>query len=672
MKNKKNTKIIISIIIAITIIISTVTLIINYSKDDTSLSIIEKKWITNNINNVVDVNVYNDIPVYGYNGSGIIFDFLDNFSKEYNINFNKISYYTTDEPKYSNIAFKVLNNEENLTDDDILIYKDNYVVLSQDVNIVNNLDDLKEINIGMLADEEETINNYFNDYTKIKSYNTIEELIISLKNKEINYIIVPNMMYMDKILSNKLNIVYHISDLNKKYILSIKDNTIYNIMKKYYNKYLETNYQDDYSKEYLNIYFSSTKTDQISQKNYNGLVYKYGYVINMPYENYSDSNFVGTISNYLSEFEKIANVEIEVIRYDNIDDLKNALVSKEVDFALTNFDYSNINMENVTTLPFADEDYVILSKKNININSIKGLKDYEIYLVGSSNLYTLCNKNGIKSKIFPNTDDLIRNIDDNSIILIDKSTYYYYKKEKLSNYKIIYEDTIENNYKFIINKEYQTFYQLFNYYINSSDYNNIKFKYNTDIALEKDYTNIKAVILVITIIIILIVISLMINRRKDITNNISKEDKLKYIDPMTSLKNRNYLNHSIYKWDDNVIFPQSVIMLDINKLKEINDRLGREAGDEIIKKVASILINNQLENTDIIRSGGDEFLIYMVGYDEKKVAEYAKKISKLTKEISHSEGIEIGYSMILDEVKTVDDAINESILMMTKNKSKNK
>ena len=672
MKNKKNTKIIISIIIAITIIISTVTLIINYSKDDTSLSIIEKKWITNNINNVVDVNVYNDIPVYGYNGSGIIFDFLDNFSKEYNINFNKISYYTTDEPKYSNIAFKVLNNEENLTDDDILIYKDNYVVLSQDVNIVNNLDDLKEINIGMLADEEETINNYFNDYTKIKSYNTIEELIISLKNKEINYIIVPNMMYMDKILSNKLNIVYHISDLNKKYILSIKDNTIYNIMKKYYNKYLETNYQDDYSKEYLNIYFSSTKTDQISQKNYNGLVYKYGYVINMPYENYSDSNFVGTISNYLSEFEKIANVEIEVIRYDNIDDLKNALVSKEVDFALTNFDYSNINMENVTTLPFADEDYVILSKKNININSIKGLKDYEIYLVGSSNLYTLCNKNGIKSKIFPNTDDLIRNIDDNSIILIDKSTYYYYKKEKLSNYKIIYEDTIENNYKFIINKEYQTIYQLFNYYINSSDYNNIKFKYNTDIALEKDYTNIKAVILVITIIIILIVISLMINRRKDITNNISKEDKLKYIDPMTSLKNRNYLNHSIYKWDDNVIFPQSVIMLDINKLKEINDRLGREAGDEIIKKVASILINNQLENTDIIRSGGDEFLIYMVGYDEKKVAEYAKKISKLTKEISHSEGIEIGYSMILDEVKTVDDAINESILMMTKNKSKNK
>ena len=141
---------------------------------------------------------------------------------------------------------------------------------------------------------------------------------------------------------------------------------------------------------------------------------------------------------------------------------------------------------------------------------------------------------------------------------------------------------------------------------------------------------------------------------------------------MTSLKNRSYLNLNIYNWDDNVIFPQSVIVLDINKIKEINDKYGREVGDEIIKKVASVLINNQLENTDIIRSGGDEFLIYMIGYEEKKVAEYTKNLLKLMKDIPNSLGVEAGYSMILDEVKTVDDAINEAIIMMTKNKEKRK
>ena len=163
----------------------------------------------------------------------------------------------------------------------------------------------------------------------------------------------------------------------------------------------------------------------------------------------------------------------------------------------------------------------------------------------------------------------------------------------------------------------------------------------------------------------------MFMNRKSVTNTvISKDEKLKYIDPMTSLKNRNYLNLNIYKWDDNVIFPQSVVVLDINKLREINDTFGRETGDELIKRVASVLINNQLENTDIIRSGGDEFLIYMVGYEEKKVVEYTKNLVKDMKDIPDSLGIEIGYSMILDEVKTVDDAINEAITMMTKTKEK--
>ena len=42
------------------------------------------------------------------------------------------------------------------------------------------------------------------------------------------------------------------------------------------------------------------------------------------------------------------------------------------------------------------------------------------------------------------------------------------------------------------------------------------------------------------------------------------------------------------------------------------------------------------------------------------------------KEIPNCLGVEVGYSMILDEVKTVDDAINEAIAMMTKSKEKRK
>ena len=151
---------------------------------------------------------------------------------------------------------------------------------------------------------------------------------------------------------------------------------------------------------------------------------------------------------------------------------------------------------------------------------------------------------------------------------------------------------------------------------------------------------------------------------------IPKEDKLKFIDVMTSLKNRNYLNYNIKTWEDNVIYPQSIVIIDLNNIKYINDNYGHTEGDEVIKKAASILINNQQENTDIVRTDGNEFLIYMVGYDEKQVIEFTRKLSKDLKELPHGFGATLGYSMIMDNVKTIDDAINEATLSMRQAKEK--
>ena len=104
--------------------------------------------------------------------------------------------------------------------------------------------------------------------------------------------------------------------------------------------------------------------------------------------------------------------------------------------------------------------------------------------------------------------------------------------------------------------------------------------------------------------------------------------------------------------------------------KYINDNKGHEEGDTVIKKAASILIVNQDANTDIIRTDGTEFLIYMVGYSEKDVVAYTRKIYKELKELPYGFGATIGYSMIMDDVKTVDDAINEATIDM-RNKKEN-
>ena len=121
-------------------------------------------------------------------------------------------------------------------------------------------------------------------------------------------------------------------------------------------------------------------------------------------------------------------------------------------------------------------------------------------------------------------------------------------------------------------------------------------------------------------------------------------------------------------WNKSEKYPQAVVMIDLNNVKYVNDNYGHEAGDNLIVSAASTLVNTQLENSEIIRTDGNEFLIYLVGYSEKQIEIYTKKLTKEFKELPYGYGATIGYSMIMDDVKTVDDAINEATIDMRKKK----
>jgi len=136
---------------------------------------------------------------------------------------------------------------------------------------------------------------------------------------------------------------------------------------------------------------------------------------------------------------------------------------------------------------------------------------------------------------------------------------------------------------------------------------------------------------------------------------------MKYIDQLTSLKNRNYLNENIANWNKNTIYPQATIIIDLNQVRNINDTLGYEQGDAQIKAAANVLIKTQLDNTDIMRTDGNEYLIYLVGYQEKQVVSYIRKLYKEFKNLPYEHGAAIGYSMITNDMKTIEDSINESV-----------
>ena len=133
MKNKKINKIITFSIIGIILFISMLIFILNYTKDDSSFSILEKKWINDYKDKVVDVSLFNDVPIYGQNGKGIVFDILERFTKDYEVEFNKIPYFAdTSTASNTQTSFKVLNNKDILTDKHILLYQDKVVKYESD------------------------------------------------------------------------------------------------------------------------------------------------------------------------------------------------------------------------------------------------------------------------------------------------------------------------------------------------------------------------------------------------------------------------------------------------------------------------------------------------------------------------------------------------------------
>ena len=677
-KNNKTNKIVILSIIGLLLLVCVVIFILNYTKDSSSFSLLEKNWINNHKSNVIDVSVYNDVPVYGQDGEGMIFSYLEEFTNSYGIEFNKVSYLVGGSTNMRDVSFRILNYNEELGENDILLYTDKYVLIGKNDDNINGISSLRDKAIGVLEEDTSNVRYYLNEAVGVKYTfcKDTQEMIDLLNQGEISYGVVPNNLYLDDIIENDLSVVFHLDELYKKYVLTVNnDKTLKSIMNKFTMIYQKDFEEEKYKTYFLDAFFKFSKISEAERMNYNASNYVYGYVANMPYENMINKEFVGTLANYLSGFEDTADVDFKLVGYNNVNELKQAFSRGDVDVLFANFNTTGVNVDVVNTISPFEEKYVILSKDNYPMNSIRSLKGQEVYTVSGTYLYDYLSVNGITPKGFINTDELLRNVSNKSIVMLNFDTYEYYKDRKFKNYKVLYEGVLDNDYSFAIrdvNKN-QTFIKLFSYYISSINYKNIRYEYNTDYMVNSKNelsVMVKYIAIILGITIMGLVVLYLILRKGKKKENITKDDKLKFIDVMTSLKNRNYLNYNIKTWEDNVIYPQSIVILDLNNIKYINDNYGHAEGDEVIKKAASILINNQEENTDIVRTDGNEFLIYMVGYDEKKIQEYIRKLSKEMKNLPHEFGASFGYSMITDDIKTIDDAINEATLSMRQAKEK--
>ena len=155
------------------------------------------------------------------------------------------------------------------------------------------------------------------------------------------------------------------------------------------------------------------------------------------------------------------------------------------------------------------------------------------------------------------------------------------------------------------------------------------------------------------------------------------------MDSLTGLLNRDSFMNSF----NNMMTESSeagesiaVLMMDIDKFKDINDTFGHESGDRIIIALSDLL-RDVLRRKDIIgRIGGDEFAAVLPGVGKAEAMEIAERILKAAKEcdVPHEEKQHIGFTMSIgvcdNEIITKAEEMlkcADKAMYLAKNKSRN-
>ena len=676
---KKKVFFLIPIIIVVAVFFGVYTY---YNKQDAknALTVTEKKWVEENKSKVIDFSVINDYPLYGLNGEGVFFNFLKDFEQDVGVEFNKVSYLKEDKVNSKSYSFRVLDSDKKLSKNDLLLFNDGYIALGREYQRINHITDMKNITFGVLKSDAPDISYYLKSGSNLayKSYDDVDSLFKALDNSEVGMIIIPNIMYLNRTIGKKEYIInYYFTEMKKQVVLTLSaDNYKLNtIFKKYYEKWKDSKYVNEYNKAYLDYYMkennisSKTKADLISKN------YVYGYVENSPYEVEINGKIAGIAGEYINRIERLMDIDFTFKKYPSKEALKKAIKKNNVDIYFDYYGFGEENSNYLSTLSTFVEDYVVLGKQSNSqiVGSFESLKGENIAMLDNDSLYDYF-KNNSRSNIttYKDLESLVKKAND-KLLVVDKEIYYRYQHTKFKDYVIIYTDTMMNDYKFMVKENNKAFYNLFNYIISTNSYYNYRNAGLVDIEKTVvERSSFKELFILILMLIfipltVLLIISLYAKEKKKI-KKVKKEDRHKYTDLLTGLKNRNYLNKRVPEWEASKVYPQAIVMIDLNNIKYINDNYGHEEGDNVIIKSASILVNSQLENTEIIRTDGNEFLVYLVGYSEKQVATYALKLEKEMKALPHEFGACVGYSMIFDEIKSLDDAINEATLEMMSQK----
>jgi len=170
----------------------------------------------------------------------------------------------------------------------------------------------------------------------------------------------------------------------------------------------------------------------------------------------------------------------------------------------------------------------------------------------------------------------------------------------------------------------------------------------------------------------------------NITDYVKEQEKVRFLayhDSLTTLPNRREMKKSLKIYFDNLKKDGGslyLLFLDLDGFKNINDTLGHDAGDMLLRKISHRLKTYATKQSYIFRTGGDEFAIILKDLDVNQVIDIAENIVKIINKPIDLENqiIKVGVSIGIAKYNKKDSVItilkNADIAMYeAKNRGKN-
>jgi diguanylate cyclase (GGDEF)-like protein/PAS domain S-box-containing protein len=167
---------------------------------------------------------------------------------------------------------------------------------------------------------------------------------------------------------------------------------------------------------------------------------------------------------------------------------------------------------------------------------------------------------------------------------------------------------------------------------------------------------------------------------RDITESKRYQEKLEYLslhDQLTGLYNRAFFEEELQRFSRGRDYPITIISIDVDGLKQVNDTFGHDRGDKLLKAAAGVLKKSLRRGDLLARVGGDEFAVILPRTDAQAGQDAANRIRENIKQ--HNEkgpdlplSISIGLATAPEGGKTLAETFKEADNSMYQDKLKHK